>query len=90
MLVLPAGYEKGKRYKTIVHLHGGPEEAWTAGFHGSWYDWRGILASHGYVVLLPNTRGSDGAGTSFAESNTVTGELATFRTLWTGWISSYR
>jgi len=69
VLVLPAGYEKGKRYKTIVHLHGGPEEAWTAGFHGSWYDWGGILASHGYVVLLPNPRGSDGAGASFAESN---------------------
>ena len=69
ILLLPAGYEKGKRYKTIVHYHGGPEEAWAAGFHGSWYDWGGILASHGYVVLLPNPRGSDGAGTSFTEAN---------------------
>jgi len=69
ILLLPAGYEKGKRYKTIVHYHGGPEEAWAAGFHGSWYDWGGILASHGYAVLLPNPRGSDGAGTSFTEAN---------------------
>jgi len=69
ILLLPAGYKKGKRYKTIVHYHGGPEEAWAAGFHGSWYDWGGILASHGYVVLLPNPRGSDGAGTSFTEAN---------------------
>ena len=69
ILLLPADYVKGKRYKTIVHFHGGPEEAWAAGFHGSWYDWGGVLASHGYAVLLPNPRGSDGAGTSFAEAN---------------------
>jgi dipeptidyl aminopeptidase/acylaminoacyl peptidase len=69
LLLLPPGYEKGKRYKTIVHAHGGPEEAWTSGFHGSWYDWGSILASHGYVVLLPNPRGSDGAGPAFAEAN---------------------
>jgi dipeptidyl aminopeptidase/acylaminoacyl peptidase len=69
VLLLPAGYEKGKRYKTIVHIHGGPEEAWSAGFHGSWYDWGSILASHGYAVLLPNPRGSDGAGTAFSEAN---------------------
>jgi dipeptidyl aminopeptidase/acylaminoacyl peptidase len=69
ILLLPVDYEKGKRYKTIVHFHGGPEEAWAAGFHGSWYDWGGVLASHGYAVLLPNPRGSDGAGTSFAEAN---------------------
>ena len=69
VLLLPPGYEKGKRYKTVVHAHGGPEEAWTNGFHGSWYDWGVILASHGYVVLLPNPRGSDGAGPAFAEAN---------------------
>ena len=69
ILLLPAGYERGKRYKTIVHFHGGPEEAWAAGFHGSWYDWGGVLASHGYAVLLPNPRGSDGSGPSFAEAN---------------------
>jgi len=69
ILLLPAGYEKGKRYKTIVHYHGGPEAAWAAGFHGNWYDWGGVLASHGYAVLLPNPRGSDGTGTAFTEAN---------------------
>ena len=69
VLLLPPDYEKGKRYRTIVHVHGGPEEAWTSGFHGSWYDWGVILASHGYVVLLPNPRGSDGEGPAFAEAN---------------------
>lgn len=69
VLLLPPGYDKSHRYKTIVHVHGGPEEAWESGFHGAWYDWGAVLASHGYVVLLPNPRGSDGAGTAFTEAN---------------------
>jgi dipeptidyl aminopeptidase/acylaminoacyl peptidase len=69
LVLLPPGFEQGKRYKTIVHPHGGPEEAWTSGFHGHWYDWGSILASHGYVVLLPNPRGSDGQGPAFTEAN---------------------
>ncbi|MGB7283942.1 MAG: S9 family peptidase, partial [Candidatus Acidiferrum sp.] len=69
VLLLPPGYDKSQRYKTIVHVHGGPEEAWESGFHGEWYDWGAVLASHGYVVLLPNPRGSDGAGTAFTEAN---------------------
>jgi dipeptidyl aminopeptidase/acylaminoacyl peptidase len=69
VLVLPPGYEKGKRYPTIVHVHGGPEEAWTTGWHGSWYNYAAMISSHGYVVLLPNPRGSDGQGPAFAEGN---------------------
>jgi dipeptidyl aminopeptidase/acylaminoacyl peptidase len=69
VLVLPPGYQKGKRYQTIVHIHGGPEEAWTTGWHGSWYNYAAMLSSHGYVVLLPNPRGSDGQGPSFAEAD---------------------
>jgi dipeptidyl aminopeptidase/acylaminoacyl peptidase len=66
---LPPGYEEGKRYKTIVHIHGGPEEAWTIGWHGDWYNYAAMLASHGYVVLLPDPRGSDGAGPAYTEDN---------------------
>ena len=29
VVVLPPGYQSGTRYKTVVHIHGGPEEAWT-------------------------------------------------------------
>jgi dipeptidyl aminopeptidase/acylaminoacyl peptidase len=66
---LPAGYTPGTRYRTIVHVHGGPEEAWTVGWHGNWYNYAAMLASHGYVVLLPDPRGSQGQGPAFAEAD---------------------
>jgi dipeptidyl aminopeptidase/acylaminoacyl peptidase len=66
---LPPGYVAGTPYKTIVHVHGGPEEAWTLGWHGNWYNYAALLASHGYVVLLPDPRGSQGQGPEFAEAN---------------------
>ena len=69
VVVLPPGYQSGTRYKTVVHIHGGPEEAWTIGFNGNWYNYATLLASHGYVVLLPNPRGSDGQGPAFTEAN---------------------
>lgn len=69
VLVLPPGYQAGQKYKTIVHVHGGPEEAWVVGFNGNWYNYATMLASHGYVVLLANPRGSDGQGPAFTEAN---------------------
>jgi dipeptidyl aminopeptidase/acylaminoacyl peptidase len=69
VLLLPPNYDSEKRYKTVVHLHGGPVSAWDLGFHGSWYDWGLVLASHGFVVLLPNPRGSEGSGLKFAQAN---------------------
>lgn len=69
VVVLPPDYQPGTRYKTVVHIHGGPEEAWTVGFNGNWYNYATMLASHGYVVLLPNPRGSDGQGPAFTEAN---------------------
>jgi dipeptidyl aminopeptidase/acylaminoacyl peptidase len=69
VLLLPANYDSKNHYKTVVHLHGGPVSAWDLGFHGSWYDWGVLLASHGFVVLLPNPRGSTGSGVEFARAN---------------------
>jgi dipeptidyl aminopeptidase/acylaminoacyl peptidase len=69
ILDLPPGYTTGTRSKTIVHVHGGPEEAWTIGWHGNWYNYATMLASHGYAVLLADPRGSEGQGPAFAEAN---------------------
>jgi dipeptidyl aminopeptidase/acylaminoacyl peptidase len=69
VVVLPPGYQSGTHYKTLVHIHGGPEEAWTVGFNGNWYNYATLLASHGYVVLLPDPRGSEGQGIDFTEGD---------------------
>ena len=69
VLIKPPDYDPGKLYPVIVQVHGGPEWAWWLGWHGSWHEWGQLLASHGYVVLLPNPRGSDGQGIAFAEAN---------------------
>jgi len=69
VVALPPGYQQGVRYKTIVLVHGGPEEAWTLAFDGNWYNYATMLASHDYVVLLPDPRGSDGQGPAFTEAD---------------------
>jgi dipeptidyl aminopeptidase/acylaminoacyl peptidase len=69
VLTLPPGYKEGQRYKTVIHLHGGPEEAFTVGFNATWYNYGALLASQGYVVLQPNYRGSAGQEIAFTEGN---------------------
>jgi dipeptidyl aminopeptidase/acylaminoacyl peptidase len=66
VLVTPPGFKPGTPAKTVVQIHGGPEWWWWSGWLGSWHEWAQMLASHGYVVFLPNPRGSDGQGTGFA------------------------
>lgn len=68
LLVLPPGERDGP-LPTLVQIHGGPAWAWWSGWMGSWHDWGQLLASHGYAVLLPNPRGSEGQGQSFAEAS---------------------
>jgi dipeptidyl aminopeptidase/acylaminoacyl peptidase len=68
VLVTPPGYVPGTPTKMVVQIHGGPEWAWWSGWLGSWHEWAQMLATHGYVVFLPNPRGSDGQGTDFARS----------------------
>ncbi len=69
VLYLPPGYRKGTRYPAVVNVHGGPQWAWWLGWHGTWHEWALALACRGYVVLLPNPRGSLGYGVGFARAN---------------------
>jgi len=69
LLVKPVGYEPGRRYPTIIHVHGGPAWQWSEGFYATWHDWDQFLAARGYAVLLPNPRGSTGRGTSYVGAN---------------------
>jgi dipeptidyl aminopeptidase/acylaminoacyl peptidase len=63
VLVTPPGFEIGRPRPAVVLVHGGPMMAWSVG----WHDWSELLSSNGYVVLLPNPRGSEGQGWKFAE-----------------------
>ena len=57
----PPGFEAGRRYPTILHIHGGP-----VGQHAWGYSaWTQYLAANGYVVVEPNPRGSTGRGQDF-------------------------
>jgi dipeptidyl aminopeptidase/acylaminoacyl peptidase len=69
ILVLPKNYDPTKKYPTLIYLHGGPEDCVKANFteliSGRAQSAAYFLAEHGYVVLLPNFRGSNGYGEAF-------------------------
>jgi dipeptidyl aminopeptidase/acylaminoacyl peptidase len=71
-LLPPKQVEPGKRYPMIVLIHGGPSNAETQEWPGSFGMSRAavaVLASRGYYVLMPNPRGSYGQGEDFTRAN---------------------
>jgi dipeptidyl aminopeptidase/acylaminoacyl peptidase len=68
-VITPPGYFQGERYPALLDIHGGPV---------SQYDWsfsfeHQLYAANGYVVLMPNPRGSSGRGQAFSYA------------IWQGW-----
>lgn len=59
----PRGYEPGRRYPAILHIHGGPKTIFGDVFHHEMQLW----ASSGFFVFYCNPRGSDGRGRDFAD-----------------------
>jgi dipeptidyl aminopeptidase/acylaminoacyl peptidase len=55
-LVRPAGFEKGKRYPTLLCIHGGPFTQYGTGF----FDEFQVYSAAGYAVLFSNPRGGSG------------------------------
>ena len=68
-LVYPVDYQAGERYPTVVEIHGGPTWSWLPHYAVWWEWWYQYLAGRGYLVFLPNIRGSTGYGTAYAEAN---------------------
>ncbi|GAG10398.1 unnamed protein product, partial [marine sediment metagenome] len=64
-LLYPPGYQRGKRYPLALEIHGGPH-----GFYPSSPSFLLFqsLAGAGYVVLLPNPRGSSTYGEEFTQA----------------------
>ncbi|MBK8467271.1 MAG: S9 family peptidase [Chloracidobacterium sp.] len=69
-LVKPSRFDPTKKYPLIVLIHGGPQSA----FNDSWsYRWNAqVFANQGYVVFMPNPRGSTGYGQKFV--NEISGD----------------
>lgn len=59
----PIGFEEGRRYPTILHIHGGPKAAFGDGYFHEMQCW----AARGYAVVYTNPRGSDGRGEAFSD-----------------------
>ncbi len=64
-VVKPPDFKDGQRYPLLYLVHGGPQNAWG----DSWgYRWNPqIFAASGYVVVMPNPRGSTGFGQRFTD-----------------------
>ncbi len=62
-LLKPARFDPTKKYPLIVLIHGGPQGAWSDNWGYRWNPQ--IYANQGYVVFMPNQRGSTGYGQKF-------------------------
>ncbi|CAF1306721.1 unnamed protein product [Didymodactylos carnosus] len=65
MLQYPLGKFEQKNLPLFVLIHGGPYSADGNQFEASWYMWATIAATEGWLVLMPNYRGSTGYGDQF-------------------------
>jgi dipeptidyl aminopeptidase/acylaminoacyl peptidase len=64
-MVTPPGFDEKKKYPALFWVHGGPQGAWEDAWSWRWNPQ--VLASAGYVVYLPNPRGSTGYGQPFVD-----------------------
>jgi dipeptidyl aminopeptidase/acylaminoacyl peptidase len=60
----PAGFKAGKKYPTILSIHGGPHSAYGATYFHEFQ----LLCAAGYGVLFTNPRGSDSYGQDFVKA----------------------
>lgn len=60
----PADYQAGRRYPTLLRIHGGPVSQYDRGFN---FDAQ-LFAANGYVVVMANPRGSSGYGAAFSRA----------------------
>ena len=64
LIVKPATYQPGRKYPTLLRIHGGPNGQDEHSFSFE----RELLAANGYVVVAVNYRGSNGRGSAYQKS----------------------
>jgi dipeptidyl aminopeptidase/acylaminoacyl peptidase len=62
----PINYNKDKKYKTVLLIHGGPESSWSSDWSYRWNP--EAFANQGFAVILINIHGSTGVSQKFTDS----------------------
>jgi dipeptidyl aminopeptidase/acylaminoacyl peptidase len=71
LMIKPPNFEKGKKYPTVLWIHGGGNMQDDHGLQFNLYPLqleRQLFAAHGYVVLAINYRGGSGRGAEYTRS----------------------
>ena len=63
-IIKPVGYQAGRKYPTILRIHGGPVAQFGYGFAFEWQ----YFAANGYAVVVANPRGSSGRGLEYSKA----------------------
>ncbi|MCR6655492.1 MAG: S9 family peptidase [Opitutus sp.] len=64
-ILKPPHFDASKKYPLVFWVHGGPQGAWNDGWSTRWN--AQVWAAQGYVLALPNPRGSTGFGQKFTD-----------------------
>ena len=64
-ILKPPGFDASKKWPVVYLIHGGPQGAWEDAWSFRWNPQ--LWAAQGYVVALPNPRGSTGFGQKFCD-----------------------
>ncbi|MEN3333625.1 MAG: hypothetical protein V7641_2990 [Blastocatellia bacterium] len=64
-LVKPANFTAARKWPLVVLIHGGPQSAWNDAWSYRWNPQ--VFAAAGYVVFMPNPRGSTSFGQRFTD-----------------------
>ena len=69
-LLKPPDFDDKKKWPLVYLIHGGPQGAWEDGWSFRWN--AQLWAAQGYVVAMPNPRGSTGFGQKYVDE--ITGD----------------
>jgi dipeptidyl aminopeptidase/acylaminoacyl peptidase len=61
----PPDFNPQRKYPVLLLIHGGPQGSWGEDFGYRWN--QQVFASAGYLVVMPNPRGSTGYGQKFTD-----------------------
>ncbi|MFL9843242.1 S9 family peptidase [Flavobacterium rhizosphaerae] len=64
-VIYPPGFDKNKKYPTLLYCQGGPQSALSQFYSFRWNFQ--VMAAKGYIVVAPNRRGMPGHGVAWNE-----------------------